>query len=227
MSKTIAAFDFDGTITTCDSLREFLFFSLGRRKALLKLTLLLPFLIAFLLKIIPRQKVKEKVLTTFFKGVSREKITHLGQAFATSSAMNKILREEVLQRLQFHKEQGHRCILISASIDPYLVPWGKLVGFDDVLCSTLEISPQDMVTGKLQGANCWGPEKVVRLKNLLGGEIDRYTIHAYGDSRGDKELLDMANYPTFFISNNLIGMIKSSLYNRTRMSWQKNVKTLR
>ena len=86
------------------------------------------------------------------------------------------------------------CVLISASIDAYLDPWSKLAGFDHVICSRLETTPAGNVTGRLVGLNCWGPEKVRRLEELFG-PLKKYTLYAYGDSRGDKELLAGADYP--------------------------------
>ncbi len=96
-----------------------------------------------------------------------------------------------MTRLHWHQRQGHRCVLVSASMDIYLKPWAAAAGFDDVVCSTLEFH-DGRVTGRLAGGNCYGDEKARRLAQLLG-EQD-YTLYAYGDSRGDKELLAMADY---------------------------------
>ena len=50
------------------------------------------------------------------------------------------------------------------------------------------------------GANCRGPQKVVRLRAWLdaryGDDID-VELWAYGDSSGDEELLAFADHPTW------------------------------
>ncbi|MGH9000745.1 MAG: haloacid dehalogenase-like hydrolase, partial [Acidimicrobiia bacterium] len=48
------------------------------------------------------------------------------------------------------------------------------------------------LTGALLGANCRGAEKVARLREWLGGEELEVDLWAYGDSRGDAELLALA-----------------------------------
>ena len=98
-----------------------------------------------------------------------------------------------MQRLAWHRQQGHRCVVISASLELYLRPWASTVGFDEVLGSRLEVLDNGRTSGKLLGENCFGPEKMRRLEALLGPR-EGYTLYAYGDSRGDKELLSAADY---------------------------------
>ena len=71
---------------------------------------------------------------------------------------------------------------------------GRNDGFDEVIASELEVV-EGVVTGRLKGLNCWGPEKTRRLKESIGETT--YTLYAYGNSRGDKELLEMADYPFY------------------------------
>jgi HAD superfamily hydrolase (TIGR01490 family) len=104
-----------------------------------------------------------------------------------------LLRQEALQRFDWHKKHGHRCVVISASLDIYVRPWALQARFDDVIATHLETREDGRVTGKLLGGNCFGIEKVRRLDALLGARSG-YTLYAYGDSRGDKELLSAADY---------------------------------
>lgn len=60
-----------------------------------------------------------------------------------------------------------------------------------VLASKLETN-QQTITGKLQGNNCRGKEKVKRLQEIFGDK-NNYFLYAYGDSLGDKELLEYAD----------------------------------
>ena len=193
---TVAVFDFDGTLTYRDSLVYFLFFTSGFLKTVFKLFILSPFLISYFLGSSSRQKTKERVLTKFFKEKSIEEIRRKGEEFAITR-LNSLLRPDMFQRLKWHQEQGHRCVLVSANLDIYLEPWAFHNGFQDVITSRLE-EIDGKVTGCLIGKNCWGPEKARRLQELLGSTKDYY-LYVYGDSRGDHEMLALADNP-FLVS---------------------------
>jgi HAD superfamily hydrolase (TIGR01490 family) len=195
-NKTIiAAFDFDGTLTTRDSLLPFLIFSTGFFRTALYLFVESPSLLGYLLGIVPRQKVKESILNRFFQGIPKKTIERKAQEYAWKK-IDSLYKPHAIERLQWHLKQGHRCLIISASIDLYLNPWCEKMGLEPPICSRLEFDAEERVTGKLIGMNCWGPEKVRRLKERLGAK-DSYILYAYGDSRGDHELLDYADHPFY------------------------------
>lgn len=188
----VAAFDFDGTLTYRDSLLPFAIFIRGKLKSTFNVTLALPYLLGFILHIVPRQKAKEALLRQFFKGEHIETLRKWGQEFALRG-IPLLLNPKAMERFLWHKKQGHRCIVVSASIDIYLNPWAYHAGFNDVLGSRIEVGDDNTFTGKLVGLNCWGPEKVRRIEQLLGPKSN-YVLYAYGDSRGDKEMLELADY---------------------------------
>ena len=121
-----------------------------------------------------------------------EELQQAGERFAMH-VLPGMLRHEAMQRLEWHKQQGHRCVAISASLEYYVRPWATKAGFEDVIATRLQIGEQGCITGKISGANCFGIEKVRRLEDLLGVR-DGYILYAYGDSRGDKELLSYADH---------------------------------
>lgn len=188
----IAAFDFDGTVTYRDSLFPFLIFAAGWAKGLCLLFLDLPYLVGYVFGASSRQGTKERILSRFFRGMQIQELTKLAQEYAKKKLPGQI-RPEALEKIRWHHEQGHRCVIVSASIDLYLKPWAEAVGVQDVIGSKLE-TKENLVTGKLIGANCWGPEKVRRLTETFG-DLGQYTLYAYGDSRGDEEMLAVADHP--------------------------------
>lgn len=194
-THVIAIFDFDGTLTYRDTLISFLLYVQGWWNTLAKLILQIPTFIAYFFGRISRQAVKESVLTRFFAGTPLKELQEKGKQFALGP-LNHLIRPEALARLKWHQSQGHHCILISATLDLYLEPWGKFVGFQDVITSKIASDNAGNVTGLLIGANCWGPEKVKRLNALIPNN-NSYTIYAYGDSLGDKELLAQADFPFY------------------------------
>ena len=99
------------------------------------------------------------------------------------------LRQDTVHRLSWHRAAGHRIVLVSASLRPYLVPLGLHLGVDAVLCCEIEIGADGVATGRIDGVNCRGPEKVRRLWQWMTeqGLVDRAEVWAYGDSAGDRD----------------------------------------
>lgn len=192
--RTVAVFDFDGTLTRRDSLFPFLRMVGGMFRYWWGLLLLSPTLMRYALHLTPNWKAKEAVLTYFLSGLKSEKLHQLGQRFAVQQ-IPKLIRPEALQRLRWHQEQGHQTILVSSSLEVYLSPWAEMMGLSQVIGTQL-VSESGRLTGRILGKNCYGREKVNRLTALLG-DLKGYCLYAYGDSPGDRELLDCVDYPYY------------------------------
>lgn len=190
--SVIAAFDFDGTITTRDTLIPFLFRSFGAARFLGYMIRSGPTLIGYAIRMLPNDVAKERLLVNFLQGVGKQKLESWGNTFA-HEVIPGMLRKRAMNRLKWHQAQGHLCVIISASLDVYLKPWADSVGIENVLCTSLEVDDSGKLTGRLATANCYGAEKRRRLLQWLG-DSSRYCIYAYGDSRGDRELLEMADH---------------------------------
>ncbi len=199
MSKTlktsklpvVAVFDFDNTLTRQDSLLPFLYIVSGLLQFWGGLLLMIPVLAGYALKLIPNWQAKEAVIVHFLSGMTVQQLYRFTEKFAVKK-IPKLLRPEAVRRLRWHQEQGHYTVLVSASLEAYLSPWAKTMGFDHVIGTKLK-SQSGILTGRIQGKNCYGQEKVDRLREVLG-DLSQYCIYAYGDSRGDKELLDIATF---------------------------------
>jgi HAD superfamily hydrolase (TIGR01490 family) len=194
-SPPLAVFDFDHTLTERDSLLAFLFYTHGWWKASYHLITLGPAFLRYLVKHISRQQLKEKILTRFLGERSYDEVQLLGQRYAAEQ-LDHYLKAEAFQRLKWHQAQGHRCLIVSASPDFYLQSWARRHDVETVLGSRLELDAQGNITGRLVGLNCWGPEKERRLLEYLGDE-KKSPLYMYGDSRGDQELLALADYPFY------------------------------
>jgi phosphatidylglycerophosphatase C len=180
----VAAFDFDGTLTQRDSLLPFLWQAVGWNGFACHAFLLAPTLARYGLGMIPNDVAKQRVLRQFFAGINIATLREKATQFAVHE-LPRLIRPATARRFDWHKQQGHRCIVVSASLELYVRPWALKMGFDDVLASRLETRADGSVTGNLLGKNCYGIEKVRRLEELLGARSG-YTLYAYGDSRGDK-----------------------------------------
>ncbi len=185
----LALFDFDGTITTDDSLIKFIRFVVGDTKFILGMTVLSPMLTAYKLKLIHNYKAKQMMLSYFFKGMNEEQFQTIAREYSLKH-IDIILRPKAMEKMVWHKEQGHKVVIVSASIECWLKPWCAKNGLD-LIATKLEIK-EGIVTGKFLSKNCYGIEKAQRVKDKY--KLDDYDhIYAYGDSRGDRELLELAD----------------------------------
>lgn len=182
------AFDFDGTLTRSDTLMPFLREVIGGARLARSLVLEAPWLAGYVVGVVPNDVAKQRLLARTLRGRAREQLEARGAAFARDHIPG-MQRPDTMQRLCAHKEAGHRCVLVTASLTLYTRPWGLAQGFEAVIGSELDFDDQGHATGRLRGANCYGAEKERRLRALLGPAP---LWVAYGDSRGDREMLAMA-----------------------------------
>ena len=185
----LSLFDFDGTITTEDSLIKFIRYTVGDIKTLWGMIFLSPMLIAYKLKLIPNYKAKQYMLSYFFQGMNEQQFQKVAQEYSLNH-IDTILRAKAMEKIAWHKEQGHTVVVVSASIESWLKPWCDKNNID-LIATRLEIE-NGKLTGKFATKNCYGVEKVNRIKEKYN--LEKYSvIYAYGDSSGDKEMLSIAN----------------------------------
>ena len=185
---TIAIFDFDGTITTKDSFEDFIFFTHGFAKTILGILINSPILILYLLKIISNEQTKQRIFAHFYGGWEESRFNHCAEQYAKMH-LPKILRPKALERLSWHKKEGHKIVVVSASFENYLSVWCKKESID-LIATQIEIK-EGKLTGKFASPNCYGDEKIRRINQVLNLK-DFSTIYAYGDSRGDIPLKTIA-----------------------------------
>lgn len=190
--ETIAAFDFDGTITTKDTLFDFIIFYVGNIRFIIGLFILSPVLILFKAGIIKNSTAKEIMFSYFFKGQSADYFNDKCHSYA--DRIDKIIRKSTLDIIREHQHSNHKTLIISASVSNWIKPWAYRTGINEVISTEIEIK-NGIVTGKFASPNCHGQEKVNRLLAKYPNRTE-YTLYAYGDSRGDKELLELADHPT-------------------------------
>ena len=190
--KRIAVFDFDGTITRKDTLIEFIRFAKGDAALYMGLLFHIPLLILMQLHLCDNGKTKERVFSWFFKGMSMEQFNQLGKQFYEVKA-EKLLRPDAIQTINEHKQKGDKVVILSASIENWVQPFASALQAEGLLTTQAE-EQNGILTGKFATKNCYGHEKVNLLLAWLETNIKEQSyIIAYGDSRGDKELLEFAN----------------------------------
>lgn len=188
--KKIYAFDFDGTLTTKDTLLEFIRFAKGTLAFGLGFLRYTHLLVLMKLGFYPNWKAKQKVFAHFFKGMSIDDFDALCQEFAASS--KHLLRPKGIEAINKAQSEGSEVLIVSASIDNWVQPFFANV---KVLGTQIEVV-DDKLTGRFLTKNCYGQEKVNRILTLHPNRQD-YHLTAFGDSRGDKELLAWADESYF------------------------------
>ncbi|CAB1275715.1 HAD family hydrolase [Candidatus Nitrosacidococcus tergens] len=193
MHKGIAFFDFDGTLTYRDSIADFILFSKSWSQVLLGGIVLSPTLLAYGLKLQNNSLAKGKALTYFFGGMPESELIEKGQQYA-EQRIPQILKPTGLEKIHWHQQQNHKVVIVSASIDLWLQGWTKSLDMD-LIATQLE-TVNGLITGKYVGENCYGEEKVRRIKAAY--DVDNYSeIYAYGDTPGDKPMLALAHFPFY------------------------------
>jgi phosphatidylglycerophosphatase C len=191
----LAAFDLDGTLTTRDCVVPFL-----RRVAGA------PTIARHLARharqtggaVLHRRRdeLKAAAAVAAFRGRRLEAIEAQGAEFA-EIVHRQWLRPDTAGVLAGHRARGDRTVIVSASFEVYARPLGVLLGVDDVLATRLE-AVDGVLTGRLAGGNCRGAEKVARVGSWLAEHElsrDEVVLVAYGDSAGDRQLLEAADEP--------------------------------
>lgn len=191
--QVVAAFDFDGTLTWRDTLLPFLRRLLGWPRLLWVLLLCSPWLAAYVLRFMSNHRAKARLLQASLAGRTQAEVARCAQAFVREDLPLQ-WRPWAMRQLVQHQQQGHRCVLVSASTSLYMHLVGASLGADAVLCTEMDVA-DGRYTGRMATANCHGEEKVRRLQSWLAAEYGsdpRPELHAYGDTRGDLPMLRLA-----------------------------------
>ena len=184
----IAFFDFDGTITYKDSTINFIRFIKGNTKFFIGIFLLSPFLLLYKLNIISNNAIKNIIIKYYFKDMSIEYFRQMAEKFSLKY-IDDIVRDKAIKRIKWHKEQGHTVVIVSASIDLWLMPWCYRNNIN--LISTKLETKNSKISG-ICDKNCFGSEKVNRINREYNLSNYDY-IYAYGNSKGDYEMLEIAD----------------------------------
>lgn len=154
---------------------------------------LFPVLILFKLGIIPNDKAKERLFSYFFKGKNLSEFNAICGKY--KNRISRTLRSQAIDKVKFHQQEEHIVLINSVSIFNWILPWAQSIGIEKVIGTEVEVK-EGVITGKFKGENCCGVEKVKRFLELYPHR-DTYQLYVYGDSSGDKPLLDIADFPFY------------------------------
>jgi len=193
LDKVLALFDFDGTITTKDTLLELIKFHKGKSGFYAGLLQLSPYVALQKAGVINAQQLKEKFISFFWKGISAAEFKLLGESFVKEK-LPAMLRPLALAKIAEYKKLKYEVAIVSASAEEWVKPFCDAQG---ITCISTRLEKKDgRLTGKLDGKNCNKEEKVQRVELYFG--IKNYQqIIAFGDTSGDLPMLAIASESNF------------------------------
>ena len=187
--RSVAAFDFDGTLTYTDSFTAFLFESCGFFRVATTFALS-PGLWLHYLATRDRGALKSKLLFKLLGPITRAKLEGMAARFASGRGYG-LFRPDARAAWDACKAT-HERVIVTASPELLVGPLGAIIGADRVIGTRLGFSADGRLTPHLDGSNCRGEEKMCRLRDAYGETLD--LDQAYGDTAGDRAMLKAARH---------------------------------
>jgi len=210
-SKKVAAFfDFDKTLVEVESGRMAFMWMWNQRMILPGYMLkVLAARILNKLNVLSEERLIE-IMLTFYRGRKLETFRQGSEQFY-QEYLKPHLAPVIIQRVNFHRKEGHFLVLVSASIRYLLEPVVADLGFDLLLCTDLEEGESGVLTGRPKGPVCIEENKrTITLK--IAGEygLDLENSYAYGDSKSDLPLLDLVGHPHVVEPSNALAKVAAT-----------------
>lgn len=198
MTHRLAIYDMDRTVTFTGTYTGFLIHVARSmapwRLALLPLVLLL--MLAYVLKLVSRQRLKELNQALMIgPHVERAKLMPHVESYADKVVAHNV-RAGALAQIALDKADGCRLVLATASYRLYVEPIARRLGFDAVIATDHLSQDLRYVRAKIAGENCYDTGKLRMIKAWMAGEaIDRGDayIRAYSDHVSDVPMLEFAD----------------------------------
>lgn len=189
--KKVAIFDFDKTIIRKDSMFLFVWYGIKKRPmTMIHSVRIIWNTLLYKLKLMKVEHVK----SSYFYAIRFMKESDLEQFYDTM--LSPYFYQEALSELKKNKQDGYHNIIVTASPHAYVKYMSNLPFVDEVIGTEL-IRQDGQYTSDIQGLNCKGDEKVVRINSYLqeaGYLIDYDHSRAYSDSLCDMPIFQLVKH---------------------------------
>jgi len=194
----LAIYDMDRTVTRRATYTPFLLHCAIRRAPwrLLFLPLVLCSMIAYVLKLIDRGRLKE-INHRLLLGHQRHpaELKPLIDSFALKTLAGNV-RPGAIQAIARDKAEGRRVVMATASYRFYAREIAERLGFDDCIGTNSILGLDSQVHAKIDGENCYGPAKLRMIEEWLGkAELTRAHVRFYSDHASDAPVFEWSDEP--------------------------------
>jgi phosphatidylglycerophosphatase C len=184
---SLVFFDFDGTLTKRDTLLSLGLFLARTKPNRFRKTAYIVFMFGLLKsRVITNDRFKRGFCRVLLSGESGKELKTRCRRF-TDEYVQHVINQSVLEILQKHRRQGDDVYLVSSNFSFVLQPLQKMWSTSGVLATEAEVEG-GRFTGRLLGRSCDAQEKLDRVLQCFDRDSVREAT-AYGDSRGDRQLL--------------------------------------
>lgn len=193
VGRVVAVFDLDGTITRRDTLYPYVWHYLARRPwRLARLLAVAPAALVYLFAGHDRGRLKAALLQHTLRGATRAAIEAWNETYLPRVIARELLADAIAA-IARHRAVGDSLVLMSASVDLYVPALGRLLGFDQVICTEVRWEG-DVLDGALVTPNRRGDEKARCLEHLRTELAPVASITAYGNSDSDLPHIRLAEH---------------------------------
>lgn len=196
----LAFYDMDRTVTFTGTYTGFLI-HVARAMSpwrLVFLPLVPLVMLAYVLRIIPRKRLKEVNQALMIgHNVSRAKLDPHLESYADRIIAGNV-RAGALARIAADRAEGYTLVLATASYRLYVEPIAARLGFDAVIATDHLSQDLRYVRAKIAGENCYDTGKLRMIQGWMATQgIDRADAHvrAYSDHVSDAPMLAYADEP--------------------------------
>lgn len=204
----LLAFDFDKTIIVCDTILPVSRYLSERLNRKVKFRIVQLFFLLFRLHFISSKSLKEKIVTVLLRGLNLELIEELILKFYQEN-FSTLLNTEIVELINSEKEKGNYVIIITSNIQVFVNPIKKILPVNEMYATEVEVS-DNIIGRKIIGDNCTGKLKA-EILNDCKQKCNPEKVIAYGDSKGDFDMLNSAD-EGYLVSYNFGTALNKFLY---------------
>ena len=194
----LAIYDMDRTLTRHATYTPFLLHCAARRAPwrLLALPLVAGSMLLYLAKVIDRGQLKEiNHRLLLGRETHPQVLGPLVKSFAQATLRSNI-RPGALAAIARDKAEGRRVVMATASYRFYARGIAEALGFDDTIGTDTILGIDQQVHAKIDGQNCYGPEKLRMIERWLAAEdISQGHVRFYSDHASDAPVFEWADEP--------------------------------
>lgn len=201
----LALFDVDETLLTFNSMHHFLMFFCteyyGNKDGLNRFENLIA-----ANKMASRTCTRETLNRLYYlnyTGINQLRLEDIGNSWFERNVLKNphAFNHTVLERLEQHKKENYKTILVSGGFFASLFPLSKYLNDIDLLCVSTSVE-NGVLTGEIEGIQTIGIGKVAAVINHFKGyEIDWNNSYAYGDHISDLPMLSLVGNPVIIGSS--------------------------